>query len=184
MILLIENAHLCYEQILKNCKKGDEKILIFTGFDIDSICTIRILKTLLRHQNIKFIVIPVINHIQLIDKIEERKNSNDISTIIMINCGGKNDLTKFWFAKPETDNLCFLIDTHRPLHYNNIHSKNVIVIDDGYYNLENCPTEEGNYLIIILKQYLCNHYYTPKVYLRFPTFGASNNFYIFKLNYI
>jgi len=142
MIIKIENVRLCYEEILKKYKKG-EKILIFTGFDIDSICTIRILKTLLKLQNIKFIVIPVINNTQLNEKIEENKNSTDISTIIMINCGGKTDLSKCWFARPELDRICFLIDSHRPLNYNNIHSKNIIIVDDGYYNLENCPTHEG-----------------------------------------
>jgi hypothetical protein len=104
------------------------------------------LKTLLRLNNIKYIVIPVINHIQLNEKIEEKKNSNDIASIIMINCGGANDLTKYWFANNGSETLCFLIDAHRPLHYNNIHSKAIIVIDDGYYNLENCPNEEGNKL--------------------------------------
>ncbi len=145
MILLVENARLGYEEIIKNCMKEDDMILVFTGFDIDSICTIRILKTLLKQQNIKYVVIPVINFDQLNQKIKENENVKNISTIIMINCGGSNDLTKYWFCN-SNEIYCFLIDTHRPLHYNNIHSKNVVIIDDGYYNLENCPTEEGKKL--------------------------------------
>ena len=153
MILLIENARLSYEHIINSCKKGDGKIIIFTGFDIDSICTLRILKSLLVLQNLKFIVIPVTNHDHLLEKIEELRDLKDLSSIIMINCGGKNDLTKFWFLntnKPESENFYLvLIDSHRPLHYNNIHSKNIIVIDDGYYNLENCPTEDGTFIILM-----------------------------------
>jgi cell division control protein 45 len=76
-------------------------------------------------------------------KINESEGSNS-KAFIMINCGGSKDLTKYWFA--EKDNMaCILLDSHRPIHHNNVHyKKNIIVIDDGHCNFQNCPTDEGS----------------------------------------
>jgi len=149
MILKIENARICYEEILKKAKQYQGLILIFTSFDIDSICTLRILSALLKPQNVRYEFIPVSNYDQLDQKIEEKKLVENIASIILINCGGSKDLTKYWFANPDSDFYCLLIDARRPLHYNNINSSNIIIVDDTYYNLDNCPNEEGKLITII-----------------------------------
>jgi cell division control protein 45 len=79
---------------------------------------------------------------QLEKKIIESEGSQ-VKAFIMINCGGSKDLTKYWFAE-KSNLVCLLLDSHRPINHNNINSKkNIIIIDDGHINIQNCPTDEG-----------------------------------------
>ena len=106
MIIDLEHARHCYEEIVKLTKKHNGKVVIFVGFDIDSLCSLRILVALLRADNIKYEIIPVMNYDQLDLKLEEFKVSygsigNDshkgTKAFVMINCGGTRDLSKYWF---------------------------------------------------------------------------------------
>jgi len=152
MIIDLEHARHCYEEIVKLTKKHNGKVVIFVGFDIDSLCSLRILVTLLRADNIKYEIIPVMNYDQLDSKLEEFKVSygsigNDshkaIKAFVMINCGGTRDLSKHWFCDTECDIMCLLIDVNRPSHHNNINQpRNIIVINDKNYEIENCPKDE------------------------------------------
>ena len=62
MIILLENARICYEEILKKAKHKKEKVIIFVGFDLDSMCSLRILVNLLKSDAIKYEIIPVMNY--------------------------------------------------------------------------------------------------------------------------
>lgn len=147
MIIKIEDARICYEEILKKVKriKGG-RILIFVGFDIDSICSLRLLIMLIRVDSIKFEIIPVFNYENLEKKIEDYRKSydknKDIGSIVMLNCGGTLDLTNHWFTDPINNILTLIIDSHRPISHNNIHHEYIVFIDDSKYNLENVPKEE------------------------------------------
>jgi len=147
MIIKIEDARICYEELLKKVrKKKGGRLLIFVGFDIDSICSLRLLLVLLRVDSIKFEIIPVFNYENLEKKIEDYKklseDKNEIGSIIMLNCGGTLDLTNHWFTDNTYDILCLIIDSHRPISHNNIHSDRIVFIDDTKYNLDNVPKEE------------------------------------------
>ena len=61
----------------------------------------------------------------------------------MINCGGTRDMSDYWFASETHEIMCLLIDVHRPTHHNNINiTRSIVLIDDGKYELENCPKDE------------------------------------------
>jgi cell division control protein 45 len=147
MIIKIEDARICYDEILKKVRriKGG-RLLIFVGFDIDSICSLRLLIMLIRADSIKFEIIPVFNYENLEKKIEDYRKSyeknKDIASIVMLNCGGTLDLTKHWFTDPINNILTLIIDSHRPISHNNIHHEYIVFIDDSKYNLENVPKEE------------------------------------------
>lgn len=147
MIIKIEDARACYDEIVKRIrrKKGG-RLLIFVGFDIDSICSLRLLIMLIRVDSIKFEIIPVFNYENLEKKIEDYKKShernNDICSIVMLNCGGTLDLSNHWFTDPTYDILTLIVDSHRPISHNNIHNELIVFIDDSKYNLENVPKEE------------------------------------------
>lgn len=152
MIILIEDARHCYEEIVKRTKKYNGKVVIFVGFDIDSLCSLRILVALLRSDNLKYEIIPVMNYGQLDAKLDEFKKSFDsigsdsnkeTKAFVMINCGGTRDISKSWFCESGYDIMCLLIDVHRPTHHNNINeNKNIIIINDNNYDFENCPKDE------------------------------------------
>ena len=146
MIIKIDNARICYDEIIKKIRKKNGRLLIFVSFDVDSICSIRLLKNLLRIDSIKFEIIPVMNYDILDKNLEEYRKINDekkdISSIIMLNCGGTIDLSNYWFTDRIFDILCLVIDSHRPINHNNIHSNSIVFIDDSKYSLEDVPKEE------------------------------------------
>jgi cell division control protein 45 len=147
MIIKIEDARVCYDEIIKKSRrKKNSRVILYVGFDVDSLCALRLLITLFRMDNIKFEVIPVLSFDQLNEKINDYKKSyeekRDISSIIMINCGGTIDLTEHWFASQFTDLLIFVIDSNRPTNHNNIYHNNIIFIDDSKYNLDDVPKAE------------------------------------------
>jgi cell division control protein 45 len=147
MIIKIEDARVCYDEIIKKSRrKKNSRVILFVGFDVDSLCALRLLITLFRMDNIKFEVIPVLSFDQLNEKINDYKKpyeeKRDISSIIMINCGGTIDLTEHWFASQFNDLLIFVIDSNRPTNHNNIYHNNIIFIDDSKYNLDDVPKAE------------------------------------------
>jgi len=53
------------------------------------------------------------------------------------------DLTKFWFAQEDTKIRAYVFDYHRPINHCNVNSeKKIIMIDDGHFNIEECPLDE------------------------------------------
>lgn len=145
MIFKINQASLAFEHLLKKARtKG--KFVIFVSINLDSICTLRILTHLLNSNNAKYDIIPVISNEALESKLEKMKphNSNTscgIGVMVFVNCGGSIDMTKQWTQEEEI--FIFLMDVIRPINHNNINDqKLIIVLDDDYYNYENCPTDE------------------------------------------
>lgn len=142
MIITLANAGLCFEEILKLLKGPQDFVLIFTSFDVDSLCTLRIITYLLKINNKQYSIFPVLSVEQMEKKIIESEGS-PVKAFVLINCGGSKDINNYWFSNK--DNIvCLLMDSHRPIHHNNIHSKkNILIIDDGQLNLHSCPTDEG-----------------------------------------
>jgi cell division control protein 45 len=141
MIIQLENARICYDEIVKRVKKYNGKVIIFVGYDIDALCTLRMLVFLLRGDWLKYEIVPVMNFDQLDQKIEEYKTIGYVKSFILINCGGTRDMTKHWFSE-QNDFLCLLLDIRRPSHHNNVHSKNILLVNDNHYQIDDCPKEE------------------------------------------
>jgi cell division control protein 45 len=147
MIIELELARETYEKIKEKAKKKNGKIIIIVSFDIDALCSLRILVALLRADNIRYEVIPVMNYSMIEKKFEdlrsmyENNNQKDISAFFMINCGGSKDMTQCWFTNYDIE--CIIVDTHRPINHKNVNiNRSIILINDNQYELENCPTNE------------------------------------------
>ena len=65
-------------------------------------------------------------------------------SLIFLNCGGLIDLTTLWYYTPESKVECFVFDSHRPFHHNNIIdvSRKIYIIHDGCESFDKYPTHE------------------------------------------
>ena len=81
----------------------------------------------LRSDNIQYILIPVLSFTQLEAEFEALKSKDKIKTLVFINCGAQLDLTTKWFASSESKVKCYLFDSHRPVHHNNINAHNKVI---------------------------------------------------------
>jgi cell division control protein 45 len=148
MIIKLEKAANFYSDFVNRLKRSNGKVIIFVGFDIDSLCSLRILVNLLRTDNIQYDIIPVMTHSHVDTKLEEIKKiyeesmEKQIKAFVMINCGGTRDMSNKWFCDETYGITCLLVDVQRPVHHNNINFDSIIVIDDNCYDIENCPRDE------------------------------------------
>ncbi|EAR84925.3 CDC45-like protein (macronuclear) [Tetrahymena thermophila SB210] len=137
----------CYEKIQKKAINGCVTVFIFVAFDADSLCSLKILTGLLKSDNIAYKVLPVTGFSQLEASIDECQTSESIQSMIFINCGGVLDLTQKWFVTEKTKIKAYIFDNHRPIHHHNIADKNnIVIIDDGTQNQQNCPEREDEIL--------------------------------------
>lgn len=62
----------------------------------------------------------------------------------MLNCGGNVSLPEIQKKFKNQKIKLILLDSHRPLHHDNVSSdnKNIIIIDDGHIDWNNCPQNE------------------------------------------
>jgi cell division control protein 45 len=75
--------------------------------------------------------------------LKEDAMSEDIKSLVFLNCGAKLDFTQYWFNQRETDIKTFIFDSQRPVSHNNVLSqKAVYVVDFGDINVEECPEDE------------------------------------------
>ena len=102
-----------------------QSVLVFaSNGDADALCAYKILTDLFKPDSIAFSVIPVTSgdHLQqqaethLSDETEDR-------AIVLINCGGSEDVQKLLPPLAENSRV-FVIDSHRPLHVNNVRASN------------------------------------------------------------
>lgn len=87
-------------------------------YDIDSICTCKILQSLLHSKQIIY-SLSVVN---TLDDLKEayRENCKDVKYFLFINCGGTVNLMDELDA--EDDVIFFVLDSHRPTDLCNIYS--------------------------------------------------------------
>ncbi|EGF76756.1 hypothetical protein BATDEDRAFT_18021 [Batrachochytrium dendrobatidis JAM81] len=106
-------------------------VLIFVAPDVDSLCCLKILVTLLKSDCILYRIVPVSGYNGLGDANDILIAGNtDLTSIIMINAGGMVDLEEFLTL--EKDVTVYVLDAHRPLNLKNIFgSAQIQVLDDG-----------------------------------------------------
>lgn len=123
---------------------------IFVTNDTDSLCASRIFTTILRQDEVRFVVIPVFSNTHLRLKIAEIQSMSEaISSLVFINCGGNLDLQKEWFYKPEHEDVkAYVIDSHRPIYHMSVidATQKIIVINDGCKSFEECPNKDDHEL--------------------------------------
>jgi len=121
--------HRCYEDIKREALERDCSILIFVALDVDSVCAAKILLSLLKSDFLSFKLVPTLGFDDLKRANEQLiRDSDEIRSIILINCGGIGDLTTI-FDLNETMTV-YVIDSHRPFHLSNLFGEKIIVFGD------------------------------------------------------
>lgn len=87
-------------------------------YDVDSICTCKILQSLLKYKHILYSLAIIRGIADL--KTAYTENCKDVKNFILINCGGTIDIVEELEA--EEDVVFFILDSHRPLDLCNIYS--------------------------------------------------------------
>uniref|UniRef100_A0A2S2Q7N6 Cell division control protein 45 n=1 Tax=Sipha flava TaxID=143950 RepID=A0A2S2Q7N6_9HEMI len=114
------------------------KILILVNYDVDAICAVKILKCILRFDNIIYVLVPVKTVTELKKAFEEQKV--DVKHIVLINCGGTLDIIEL--LEPDEDIIFFIVDSHRPTDICNIYSSSQIRLLTPPDDDENIPNFE------------------------------------------
>ncbi|CDW73747.1 cell division control protein 45 [Stylonychia lemnae] len=148
MLLPLDKLNRIYDQILQNsniegnrCNQAVTQI--FVSNSVDSICALKILLTLLKSDQLQYILTPVFSNSHLIQEINKLKNtSQSLRSLIFINCGGNLDQTSLWYYQNQAKFQIFLFDSHRPFHHHNLIdvANKIHIIHDGCSTFENLLT--------------------------------------------
>lgn len=92
------------------------------NYDIDGICTCKILQSLLKYKHILYTLVIVTGSVDL--KTAYRENCEDVKYFVLINCAGTIDIVET--LDPEEDVIFFVLDSHRPTDLCNIYSNGQI----------------------------------------------------------
>lgn len=87
---------------------------------------------------------PVFSNSHLTSELNNLENhsSNNIKSLIFLNCGGVINLTNKWFYKEHLDIKTYLFDAHRPYKHENMHDplQKIFIVNDGCRSYAECPT--------------------------------------------
>ncbi|XP_047999119.1 cell division control protein 45 homolog [Leguminivora glycinivorella] len=94
------------------------RVLLLVHYDVDAICTCKILQGLFKCDNISYTLVPVGGISELKQAYEE--NNEEIKYVCLVNCGGTIDLVDI--LQPEEDVVFFVLDCHKPTDVCNVYS--------------------------------------------------------------
>ena len=98
-----------------------ERILLVANIDVDSVCAVKILQTLLQCDNVQYTLVPVQGKSDLIRAFEDNTGEDSgVRYVVMINCGATIDLVDF--LEPPENLVIFVADSHRPIHVCNAYN--------------------------------------------------------------
>ncbi|XP_063927342.1 cell division control protein 45 homolog [Zophobas morio] len=109
-----------------------KRILLLVHYDIDSICALKILQSILKHKEVRY-TLCVVRGVEDL-KRSHQEHCADVKYFVLINCGGTVNLVDV--LEPADDAVFFVIDAHRPTHLDNIFS-------DGQVRLLWGPNEDA-----------------------------------------
>merc|ERR1712012_464736 len=74
----------------------NERILVVAGMDVDSVCAVKILQTLLQCDNVLYTLVPVVGKSDLVRAFTDNiGHDSGVRYVVMINCGATIDLVDF-----------------------------------------------------------------------------------------
>lgn len=97
-------------------------------------------------------VYPVTRYSELFSRIEESRAYEQVRLFLFINCGGIVDLTQSDILHRHDADI-FLFDINKPINHKNLESQYIKVIDDGFSELDHCPTSEEIQRVEELNEY-------------------------------
>jgi len=119
-------------------------VLIYVSTaDVDSCCAFRALKLMLWSDNVPFSVFPVSGYGELARYGSEIPDDGNQRAIVLINCGGTEDVKKVMGLK--TGARAYVFDAHRPLDLENVRPGNedVLVMRDEKEGEESFPEPDS-----------------------------------------
>lgn len=120
-----------YEAVKRDACSGGSTVCIFVSRDVDATCACRVLEKMLKSDHILYQIVPVGGYQELQEEYEEFiVNSDEVKSVFMINCGGILDLSSA-FAGIKEGIMVYVLDSHRPLRYENVINEQIVVLDDG-----------------------------------------------------
>ncbi|KAE8747250.1 hypothetical protein FOCC_FOCC006042 [Frankliniella occidentalis] len=113
----------------------DSRVLLFVNYDIDAICSARILQYLFRCDTISYTLVPISGIQEL--RLAYEENCEEVKYVVLVNCGGTIDIVEL--LEPNEDVVFFLIDSHRPTDLCNVFSSSQVRIIGKPEAEENIP---------------------------------------------
>ena len=101
-----------------------QRIFIVVNYDIDGICSSRILQTLLKHRHTSYSLGVICGTEDLRRLYNE--HCEDVKYFVLINCGGTVDLVNL--LEPEQDVIFFIVDSHRPTDLCNVYNSGQVKV--------------------------------------------------------
>ncbi|KAG0368720.1 CDC45 family [Gamsiella multidivaricata] len=99
-------------------------VLFFVAPDVDAICAYRMWTTLMKSDSISYVVVPVAEMEDI--RIEAKKSSASIRSILMLNCGGLFNLEDY--INLTEDVTIYVLDSHRPVNLRNAFWNNEVIV--------------------------------------------------------
>jgi len=115
-----------------------KRVLIFVNFDVDAICSCRILQYLLLCDTVSYSIIPVQNLNELVAAYKE--SCEQTNHIILINCGGTVDIVQT--LEPTEEKIFYIADSHRPYDVCNIYNDGQVCLLGKSNEKEEIPSFE------------------------------------------
>lgn len=95
-----------------------KRVLVIVNYDIDAICTSKILQALFKYDNMLYSIVPIMGISGMVRAFNE--NKDDVKFVLLVNCGGCIDIVDVLL--PVEDVTFFICDSHRPYHICNVYS--------------------------------------------------------------
>ena len=126
MILQLENWHLGYSQILKDCRVDEGSVWILCNADVDAMAAARILCYMLRSDGVSYKLRPCTSYSALERLLKD--DTDTVRAVILLNLGASRNLTKLVVG--DTAKV-YVMDCRRPFHLANVHAgQNVVLFWD------------------------------------------------------
>eukprot|EP00658_Telonema_sp_P-2_P077364 TRINITY_DN6978_c0_g1_i3.p1 TRINITY_DN6978_c0_g1~~TRINITY_DN6978_c0_g1_i3.p1 ORF type:complete len:574 (-),score=126.51 TRINITY_DN6978_c0_g1_i3:286-2007(-) len=130
MVLLCPSEfRAAWQEIKSKSSSGTCSVILFLARDVDSLATAHTLEALLRADHVLYQMVPVSGYQELQEEWEEYQKTDEINSVVLINCGGLYDLGSHWTLQPDLN--VYVLDSHRPIRYENVTNSKIIVLDDG-----------------------------------------------------
>ncbi|KAJ8608502.1 hypothetical protein CTAYLR_005754 [Chrysophaeum taylorii] len=135
-----DSVYAMVKEAAAECAGTACSVLIFVAPDCDAVCACRILTFLLRGDNVQYKVHPVSGY----GDVDEASAglAEDVRTIVMLNCGARNDLAALLAPRIPGANV-FVVDHHRPIHLKNMHARRVFALDADA-SMDDVPSDDDD----------------------------------------
>ena len=143
MLITKEDLAELWKHLTSEATNGTCSTMIFVANNCDALCACKILTDLLKQSSIQYTCVPVFSYSEIDENLSEEKLSEDIKSLIFLNCAAKLDVNSLWFQEKDLGIKTFIFESQRPLHHNTVLSqKAVYVVDFGDINIAEVPEDD------------------------------------------